>query len=70
MSTNNGEHNAYEALSLCGHITYDFMASKLKMEEVKRVISKKQIPGTGSRTDRTGLARRTKKISLGANSCD
>jgi hypothetical protein len=70
LSTNNGEHNAYEALSLCGQTKYDFMASKLIMEEVKRVISKKELPGTGSRTDRTGLARRTKKISRGATSCD
>ncbi|MFZ3137979.1 MAG: hypothetical protein WA126_11390 [Thermodesulfovibrionales bacterium] len=49
---------------------HDFMAPKLTMEEVKQVIPKKQILGTGSRTDRTGHGRRTKKISLGANWCD
>jgi len=45
------------------------MAPKLTMEEVKRVIAKKQILGTGSRTYRTGHGRRTKKISLGADWC-
>jgi len=49
--------------------THNFMAPKLTMEEVKRVIAKKQILGTGSRTYRTGHGRRTKKISLGANWC-
>ncbi len=40
------------------------MAPKLTMEEVKRVIPKKQILGTGSRTDRTGHGRRTKRFLL------
>jgi hypothetical protein len=41
--------------------TYNFMASKLTVKEVKRAIKEKQILSAGAKIDRTGLGRKTKK---------